>query len=102
MDIQGPRRSSKARERQQQRRQRRENIVQPSQRTENSVRSGWLNRAQLLWQDAMWYVRTQQWVWRVTVVAVVLAFVMTFLSYPMSGRIYPQVSSMGVAIGGMS
>ncbi|MEL6148502.1 MAG: L,D-transpeptidase family protein [Chloroflexota bacterium] len=102
MDIQGTRRSSKARERQQQRRQRRENIVQPSQRTENSVRSGWLNRAQLLWQDAMWYVRTQQWVWRVTVVAVVLAFVMTFLSYPMSGRIYPQVSSMGVAIGGMS
>lgn len=104
MDIQGPRRHSKARERQMLRQQRREEQrANRKTRRERLAPGDWRGRLLLTAQDALWYVRGHMnWVWRGVGVGVAMLVLLFFMTYTVSGRIYPNVSTMGVNIGGMT
>jgi lipoprotein-anchoring transpeptidase ErfK/SrfK len=63
----------------------------------------WRGRVLLAAQDALWYVRNHAtWVWRAVGVGVAMLVLMFFMTYTIGGRIYPNVSAMGVNVGGMS
>lgn len=104
MDIQGQRRNRKARERQLARQERR--TTRKTERVSRRQRTAGVDtlrgKALLLAQDGLWYLRQQPWVWRGTLAAVGILTVLYFLTYMISGKIYPNVTAMGVAVGGLS
>ncbi len=104
MDIQGPKRtSSKARERHMARREKREQRRAQARQTPRTARSGWQGEVLLRLQDALWYIDSRRgWMWRAGFAAIAVIALMFFLTYTVSGRIYPNVVVMGVDVGGMT
>ncbi len=53
-------------------------------------------------QNLRWYLRFQGVIVRYGVLAVVVGFFLYYLSHPLLGRIFPNVSALGINIGGLS
>ncbi len=102
MDIQGPRRNRKVRERHTARKERRaQRGGNRAARKPAAAPTSWQGKALLLAQDGLWYVRQQRKLWRAVAAGAVIVGVLFLLAYAVSGRIYPNVSAMGVDVGGM-
>lgn len=71
--------------------------VNPGSLTDIRQRVGWAMR------DAWWLITHQNpIIWRAALVVVALGVLLYLLSFPVSGRIFPGVRAMGVALGGKS
>jgi LysM repeat protein len=110
------RRKNSARARQMARRQRRSSISTRTQEPRESLRNalrmvapgnmGWwrdvAGRVVWLLRDAWWYISHNGKLMRWAAAFMVVALVIYFISYGFSGRIFPNVSAMGVGLGGKS
>lgn len=103
------RRTNKARERQATRRRRRGDL-RPSERVTRRVETqtdgfDWravLRQIQLLLADGWWYLRNNPRIGAGAVLLVTVAVIVYFLSFLISGRIFPNVSAFDVSLGGVS
>lgn len=107
MDIQGPKRNNRARERHMARhRKHKERLAMrdehqrsrpPVTRNDNKA-----SALQLILQEIQWYVRRHSWVWRSALALAFIIPIVVTLSLSFSGRIYPNVRVMGVNLGRMT
>ena len=101
------RRTNKARERQLSR-QKRQDGVRPSERLTHRAEiktEGWrevLRQVRLALADSWWYLRNNPRIGAGAVLLITVAIVVYFLSYLVSGRIFPNVSAFDVDLGGVS
>jgi lipoprotein-anchoring transpeptidase ErfK/SrfK len=59
-------------------------------------------RADLMVKDALWYMRYRPVVWQIGGAAILAIFAIFALSYVLPGRIFPNVYAMGVPLGGLT
>lgn len=111
MDREYRRKTNRARERQAARKRRRSSMATPAIEKPSNGRpvfttgAWWGEQARNivpLVQDVVWYARNNLHITRWLAGFVVIAVVFFFLSYPISGRIFPNVSALGVGVGGQS
>ena len=105
MNIQGPKRNtSSARERQMARKRRRQELAEQRQNDtpKRPIADSSTPRWQLVLQDTRYYLGQSQWLLRGSLSIVAVVFALFLLTTAFSGKIYRNVTAMGINIGGLS